>query len=43
MEKHKYCPARSRFSVKLICDITFGSASRPFCLPKSIAISLCLL
>ena len=32
--------ARSRFPVKLICSITFGSASSDSCLLKSIAIVL---
>ena len=32
-------PARSRFTVKLICNITFGSAVSAFCLLKSAAIS----
>ena len=33
-------PARSRFPVKLICCIPFGSASSACCFLRSIAISL---
>ena len=33
-------PPRSRFPVKLICCIAFGSASRARCLVKSITIIL---
>ena len=33
-------PAQSRFPVKLICCIAFGSASSAYCLLKSIAIIL---
>ena len=40
MKKIFVSPERSRFPVKLICCIAFGSASSTFCLLKSIAISL---
>ena len=39
--KNIFAPsARSRFSVKLICCIAFGSGSSPYCLLKSVAIIL---
>ena len=34
------CTSHSRFSVKLVCCIAFGSASSACCLFKSIAIIL---
>ena len=40
MQKIVAPEARSRFSVKLICCIAFGSASSPYCLLKSVAIIL---
>ena len=40
MKSIAVCPARSRFSVKLICYIPFGSASRACYLLESIAIIL---
>ena len=36
-------PARSKFPVKSICSIDFGSASSSCCLPKSAAIFICFL
>ena len=40
MKKSVVFPTRSRFSVKLICCIVFGSASSACCLMKSIAMIL---
>ena len=40
MKNNAVFPTRSRFSSKLNCCIAFGSASRAWCLLKSIAISL---
>ena len=36
----KTTSARSRFPVKLICFIAFGSASSAYCLLKSVAVIL---
>ena len=40
MKYSSVCAAQSRFLLKLICSMAFGSASSAYCLLKSIAIIL---